>query len=370
MGNCVGISGINPNSSAALGFAGTAIIEVWNLANDAYTKAKGLIDQIAAVVDLGSVDTTITTDQPGELPDVSEYLTDIPTPPDLSDIPDPPTLSYDYNESPYISDLGDALNNALLYEIQNGSTGLTATVENDMYNRESERDLQELADTKMRIAADWAESNSPLVDDVLYAQLTRADIEYQNRYSDKSRDVRIESFKRADDNAKFVKNLAMQYESVIRQYMGNYWERQLKKASEILHYAEVVYDLLIKGKLARVELYKAQAQAYEAQAKAIAAIAGVQIASYEALVKWITAQADIQMKGIEAQIELLKAKVQAAIAAADSIGKVASTLAAGALSALHAGVTVGYDGKESISTSGDVKVQCTDWYQHEVVTTG
>lgn len=365
---CEGIEGIvpvNPNSQAALIFADSTIKEVFRRAGEAYDVALELLNNISTLVNIGTVNTTIAVERPGTLPDVSHYLKEIPTPPDLGDIPKPPVIVYDYNESLYTSNLGDLLTITLYNEINNGSTGLTAAVENDMYNRESERDLQELADTKARIASMWAETNSPLPDMCLHALQAYADIKYQNAKSDKSKDIRIESFKRADDNARFVKDLAMKFESVIRDYMGKYWDRQIKRASDIMNYGILAYDALLRWKLALVELYKGQAQAYEAQAKAVGAIAGVQIAEYEAITKYIISVANIQMEGIKAQVELLKGKVQAALGASDAIGKVASTLAAGFASAVNAGASIQYQGSDSKNLHGNISKTCTDIFNHE-----
>jgi hypothetical protein len=362
---CGSITGVNPDSEQALSFATSTITQVISHANGAYSTALGLLGVIAGIVNMGDINTNINVGEPGTLPDVSQYLGSIPTPPNLGDIPNPPAISYDFNESAYTSNLGDLLNVTFYNEINNGSTGLTVIVENDIYLRESERDLQELADTKSRIASMWAETNSPLPDAVLYALQTYADIKYQNMKSDKSRDIRIESMKRADDNAKFVKDLAMKYESVIRDYMGKYWDRQIKRASDIMNYGILVYDALLKWKLALVELYKGQAQAYEAQAHAVAAIAGVQIAEYQAQVQYIIGVANIQMEGIKAQVELLKGQVQAAIAASDAIGRVASSLASGSLSAINAGIGINYTGHESKSLTGNMSNTCTETYPHE-----
>lgn len=351
---------MSANALTALGEVESTITFVKTLANDAYSTAQVLLERITAVVDIGDVNTSVELADI-TLPDISSSLGTLPTAPDLGDLPVQPPLVFDFNESAYTSTLGDLLDAALRDELENGSTGLTATIENDIYNREDERDLQALADAKARMASLWAATNSPVPDACLYALQTYADVQYQNRKSDKSRDVRIESFKRADDNARFVKELSARYEGVIREYTGKYWERQLQKSKEVLNYGIQVYEALIKWKTALIDLYKGQAQAYEAQVKGVAALADVQVAIYDAHTRKEVAAANVAIESIRSQIELLRGKVQAVISAAGSIGQVASHLASGALSALHAGATVDYRGSESeesrtsVSTSTDYR---------------
>ena len=345
--------------SAANSIVGSAI----SMANIALGNATGLMNAIAGIVN----GITLGVETVSVAAVSSNIFANLPTPPiapDMGDIGDPPTVIYDYNESLYTSALGDKLNEVLLYELTNGSTGLTAAVEDAIYDRESERDLQELYDTKTRIAANWAETNSPLPDSVLYANMAWADLKYQVAKSDKDRDVRIESFKRADDNARFVKDLTMKVENTIRDYTSKYWDRQLQKAKDVLTYAYTAYELLIKWKLGLVELYKGESQAYAAQAQGIAAIAGVEVEEFKGRVQLAIGQADVDVKVLEVGIQQLNGKVQASVAAISGISHAASTYVAGALSAIHAGATIGFDGREELGGHTQVSRSCQDQYNH------
>jgi hypothetical protein len=347
-------------------FAESTITSVQELAGDAFSTAIDLLNMIAGLANTGmDIDTDISLNRPVR-PGIITYLGELPQRPDLGDMPDMPPIVYDFTESLYTSNLGDKLTEVLLAELTNGSTGLTAVVESDIWNRESERDQQANADAKLKIAAMWAEGNSPLPDACLYALQAWADIRYQDTRLDKSRDVRIESFKRADDNAKFVKDLSMKYESVIREYMGKYWDRQLKKASDIMNYGVLVYDALIKWKLALVELYKGDAQIYEATAHGVAAINGSQTGLYDADTRLEIGVAGAIAEGIKAKVEILKGKIQNVMAASNGIASVASHLAAGAMSAIHAGAQVHYEGRDSNSAQSEVSTSCSDRYNHEV----
>jgi len=100
-------------------------------------------------------------------------------------------------------DLDDAVD-WCLDVINNGTTGLSETAQNNIWDYERERDLQALSDAKDRIALDWAKQNWPLPDGVLAAQFTKIEAEYMNRKIDKSRDIRVEAEKYTVEQVKFA----------------------------------------------------------------------------------------------------------------------------------------------------------------------
>jgi hypothetical protein len=253
----------------------------------------------------------------------------IPTVPSLSDVPEP-DLSFSYNEAWYTTELGSTLYANLLDELKNGSTGLTYSVESDIYNRDFERDTLELQRTKDKIANIWAESGMSLPDGVLVSALNAAEIDFQNKYSDKSRDVRIESFKRADDNAKFVKDMTVKFEQVITDYMGKYYDRKLEAAKATLTYAQAIYDSLIKYQSLYIERYKAETEGYKAIVEAQAAVYDAEAKVYASEVQYALGVAEIGTKNVSAELESQKnhlSKSQLAVAVYDSEVKYATAKA-------------------------------------------
>lgn len=355
---------VSQASTFALGTATSIIHSVQALGGQAFAVAIQALNQIQEAIDIGSINTDVTLNGVA-LPNLSMYLPDMPVKPDLGDIPETPPINFDYNETEYTSSLGDKLNEVLFDELNNGSTGLTTAVETDIYARESERDIQALSDAKAREATKWARNNAILPEACFYGRQNYLEVTYFNSRLDKSRDVRIESFKRADDNAKFVKDLAMKYENVIRDYVGKQWQRKLDAAKAVVDYGMIVYRALLDWKLALVELYKGEAQAYEAAVRGVAAVASVEVAIFDANTRYEVAKAEVKIKGIEATIELLKSKVAAAVSAANGIATVASHLASGALSAVNASAQVGYHGQDSSSQTKSSNVSCSDNYTHE-----
>lgn len=256
---------------------------------------------------LGTINTVVPVD-PVLAPRIIFIEPDIPVVPSLSDVPEP-DLSFEYNEAWYTSELGSTLYANLLDELKNGSTGLTYSVEADIYNRDFERDTLELQRTKDKIANIWSESGMSLPDGVLVSALNAAEIDFQNKYSDKSRDVRIESFKRADDNAKFVKDLTVKFEQVITDYMGKYYDRKLEAAKATLTYAQAIYDSLIKYQALYIERYKAETEGYKAIVEGQAAVSDAKAKVYASEVQYELGVAEIGVKNVAAELDVQKNKI-------------------------------------------------------------
>lgn len=256
---------------------------------------------------LDTIETDVVIDSVVK-PDVSFVLPVVPDLPPLDDIPKP-EFTFSYNEPFYTSELGSYLYNMLLSELQNGSTGLTATVESDIYSRESERDSLELQNTKDKIANIWAESGLSLPDGVLVSALAAAELDYQNKYSDKSRDVRIESFKRADDNAKFVKDLTVKYEQILMGYMAEYWARQLDAAKAVITYMAALYDAILKYHTIFNERYKAQVEGYKATIDGQSSELEAKAKVYLGEIQYVSAKADTEIKSISMDLEVQKNKI-------------------------------------------------------------
>jgi hypothetical protein len=89
-------------------------------------------------------------------------------------------------------------------EILNGTTGLSAQAQQDIYNMQLERDLQTLSDAKDRKARDWAKGNWSLPDGPLEASFQELELAYVNNKNTQSRDIRVEAEKIAIEMTKFA----------------------------------------------------------------------------------------------------------------------------------------------------------------------
>jgi len=215
---------------------------------------------------------------------IDYYFGDRPVKPALGALTDPPS-NFTYIETPYVSSLLDALKAKLLTDILNGGTGLTLAVENEIYARESERDLRTLGDTVDRLATRWAESGFVLPDGVLTAMTSWVDLEYQNKYSDKSRKIAEDSFKMAVENTRFTVEQSSKLEDILMQFNSASNKNKLEAAVAILESGIKIFEAKVKRILADVDLYKAESDAFKANAEAVAAIAGVEVEYFNAIVK-------------------------------------------------------------------------------------
>jgi hypothetical protein len=351
MGDYVSIpqfAGLLTNTDKASSLATEYIDSVMAKGDDLYSRALSLLNALGSFASFNPIDTSVGwVDVP--LP-THGSLGDLPIKPTLSDIPAPP-ISFDFTQTPYVSTLLSALKDKLETDILVGSTGLSLGIEQEIYDRESERDRLELADTMDRIAVRWAESGFTLPDGILTAQTSMADVTYQNQRLDKSRKIAEDSFKTAVENTRFTIEQASKLEDILMRFNTSDNEMKIKAATAILQSGIQIFEALIKEKLANVDLYKAEAQAYEANANALGAIARVDVAYFEAQAGYNAARANVSLKEIEMQIKQLEVQLSINAEIAKAIADVGSRLAAGALSSVNAGVSLGYSGQDSAHTS-------------------
>jgi hypothetical protein len=340
------------------------IDKVWGNAKNAYATALALLNSLYSLAKVNQVPVTVDWVDITP-PQVPNLLPGLPVAPTLDDIPSPP-VNFSYSPDPYVSNLLEQLRAKLLSDLIAGGTGLTPEVEADIYARESERDLREHNDAIDRIASRWSEAGFYLPDGILNATLGWSEIEFENRKSDKSRQIAVESLKIAIDQSNKRIDQSISLETILMTYNTEDNKLRLEAAKSILEAGIQIFDALIKEKLAKVELFKAEAEAYKAEVDAVAAIAGVEVAVYNAETQYNIGKATVAEKQIELQIEQLRLQLTVETMISEGIVRVASTLAAGAMSAINAGAHVGFQGSEGVSSqsSTHIGVSTSTSYNH------
>jgi hypothetical protein len=330
-------------------------------ADDAYAKAMTLLNSLGQFATFTPINTdTGWTDV--ALPAVSTInLGALPTKPTLDEIGDP-AINFEYTEDPYVSTLLTELKAKLLKDLQDGGIGLSSAVENEIYDREEERDIRQLSDEIDRISTRWSESGFSMPDGILTAMTSWANIEYQNKKSDKSRKIAEDSEKLAIDNIHFTIEKSTTLEQVLMQYNASSNKNKIDAATAIMEAGIKVFEANVNKVLADVDLYKAEAQAYEANAKALGAVAEVDIALYDAQTKYNVAKSDIAVKQIDLQIKQLEVQLNITNDIARATADVASRLAAGAMSAVNASASIGWSGSDSNSVS--------NWSTYSMISSG
>lgn len=239
---------------------------------------------------------------------------------------------YSYSPGPqYASELLSTLQ-AKLAERMQGGTGLSAAVEQAIWDRARDRETaaaQSNIDEVMRVNEALG---MPLPSGALSAQLRDAQQAYYDKLSEMSRDVAIKQAELEQANLKDTIAAGMQLEGQLIDYSYKIERLAFENAvqyaanaiqvynSQVEQYKALLmgfqtysanYKTLIDGELAKVEAYKAQLQAEQIKAE----INTTLVAQYRATIEAQMAQVEIyraQLGGAQALVSLEQAKIAAA----------------------------------------------------------
>jgi hypothetical protein len=241
---------------------------------------------------------------------------DLPTPPSVDIVPfaldfpedttDFDVQPFEYTESEYTSALNDAVKAKLLYDVENGGTGLDPEVETAIFERQNERDLIALEEAIQNLKAEWAKSGFPLPNGVLNAQIQDLYEKYQLTREDRSREVTIKQAELAQNNTQFAVTSGLQYESMMIQHAENVANRALDAAKSTVTLGIAFYNAQIDRFKTELEAYRVGAQAYESQIRA--ELAKVEV--YKAEMQGAGLKADVQGQRVSIyrqQVEIVNA---------------------------------------------------------------
>ena len=249
------------------------------------------------------------------------------------------------------------IQSALTYDLNNGVTGIDPAKENDIWMRDQERERLNVNEAKEKIVAEWVTRCFDLPDGVLVAQLTHAEIDYRNKFVDRSRDIAIKQADLAFQNTQFVKKTILEMNQLLINALveGNKVSI-MKFSADIESYksqitaAIATVDEAIKG-------YTASGEVYKATADAQAAIANVDVKAADVAITATISQMQLFLKQAEIYLERAKAMAQIKVAAADAGGRIAAQLAAGAMAGISVQAHISAQSQASTSTSGQKSLQ-------------
>jgi hypothetical protein len=328
--------------------------------------------------------------------------------------PRPPTFSYPPTEPITISNLEDVIGNnkeftysggfdfkieeplrELFVNTLSGSRiAIDPAVEEDIWSREYERSKRALQDTKDNIAAEWSKRGFSLPNGVLSARLQEADLAYQEKRLDVSRDIAIKNAEMTNQNTMEAMKYSIDYlkESMnMVMFLKKWiWEAKLAiKQSQIALFEAYVkkynadtamYTALLNGRVdiakAKAQIFAAEVEAYSAQVRAItqqiesrAKVFATQVDLYRAQVEAYAQKANLAMKVYDLRIQQAIAKTNIIlknqemeiknyevisslqIEAIRAAAQAAAQLLAGIMSAVSVGATLGARGETQTSTS-------------------
>ena len=283
-------------------------------------------------------DLTVSTQTIPSIPSISLPDWGEAIPPLVIDLP-PATFAY--VEPVYISALKDLITADLTTKIALGGTGLNATIEGDIWNRDVERLAQNLEDNIDDTLNRYSGRGFTMPPGVVAAQVQELQINHTNDRSQASRDVAIEMAKIADENTKAFLKLGLTLEELELNHFNNIQNRALEAERAVLEYGLSFFNskvALFNAELARyqakaietenririenlkLEQYKAQLQGVETQStmdrvsienyKAKLAAHDAVVNLYEAEISAVVAAMNIE----RAKVEIFKAEIDAYIA--------------------------------------------------------
>jgi len=251
----------------------------------------------------------------------------------------------------------------LLSNIVNGGTMISSQVESDIWNRDLERQEQQLQDQIDKITAQWAKLGWSMPDGLLAGSILALNNEYMNKKLDRSREIAV---KQAElEQAGMFKSLeiAVQLETVLISNLNDYAKRVFETSKStadvtiqifkerINRYNSLLtafktdmdaYKVRIEAELERIEIYKVQLSGLQI----IAGIDETRVKVYTAQLGAIQTQVEVYKTGVQAvsamyeaekqKIEMFKTKVDAYVAQVDAITKKYATQVEGFKSYLSA----------------------------------
>jgi len=321
--------------------------------------AEGFLGDLSGATDLSGFPMPFLS--PGGIPALSYSFNpgDPPTAPDteiyLPDFPVDPILQ--------TIALVAGIQARLQSDLANGVTGIDPARENDIWMRDQERQRIMTDEAKEKIAAEWSKRCFDLPDGVLVAQLTQAEIDFRNKFLDRSREIAVKQAELAFQNTQFIIKsiLEMNQLLIMAATEGNKLTIS-KYATDLEGYKSKVQAAISTVEEA-VKAYEASGSVYRYKAEAQASIATVDVKAAEVSITATISQMQLFLKQAEILIERSRAIAQLKTAAAEAGGRIAAQLAAGAMAGVSVQAHISAQGSASKTYAGRESVD--ESYTHK-----
>lgn len=284
----------------------------------------------------------------------------------------------------YVSNLLTALKAKILSDVQTGATGISPAVEDGIFKRQRERDLQEYEDEKNRIADNWARGGFPFPNGGLRATQDKVTREFSNKRYDVSRDIMIKSWEIALNNTHFVIAQGVAIEGLMIRWAESVATRIFEASKAVIDSQIRTYEARVKGfgekariiiekckakieyNLGIIRMYEASVNAYSSKMRAEAERINAVARGYEAQTEVFNSIVNFDIKKVELDLKVIQARIDQALGNAQilikdkevelksyemlmslrgdlakAIGMIAAQVASGAFSAVHAQVGIG-----------------------------
>ena len=248
------------------------------------------------------------------VPDVDLSYTE-PTLPDEAD----PNL--DYTQGNYISPIWDKLFNKIYDVLENGGTGLDPEVENDLWNRATERQRRERALAYQRNLDGTGPDGFDFAGGAQAAVLLASDAEWAQQETNLNGEIAIKQADLAYQATQFFTDKALALEQILRQFYSDFENRSLEAKKTVAQFILQKYQSKVLAFQTQWEGIKTMITAKMAAVELIQKQNEVTIRAFEGEMTAYTAMVDLVAKKISALVEGYKGEVTGYAAAVDAEAK-------------------------------------------------
>ncbi len=204
---------------------------------------------------------------PGKLTNIGGHT--VPSVPgvNIADFGDPipaynltiPELQFSYVEPEYTSALKDALTAKLLSDVQSGGTGLSAEIEEAIWERARERDNKDYEEASTKLDSKWSGRGFSLPNGVLVELQQDLIVDDRNQRVERSRDILIKQGELAQVNTHFALTSSMNLEQLELNHANEIYNRALESSKSMMEFGIAFHNLRISDYNIQLERYRAQA---------------------------------------------------------------------------------------------------------------
>lgn len=216
--------------------------------------------------------------------------------------------TFNFNETRYTSPIINDLIQSLLSSLVVGGIGLYDDDENAIYQRHKARINAEYAEAFRKENARLAAMGVRIPTGAHVAQLHALEEKKNQALANASYEVMSENAKLEYEDRQAVRQVSVQLEGVLREYIAGYWNRALEAAKETAQEGHRLFQVVVQQNQLKLEEYKTKANVYEIEVRA-------SLLELEAFTKKLQA-ASLQKEIRGQDADLIMQWAQAAIATA------------------------------------------------------
>lgn len=175
---------------------------------------------------------------------------------------------FSYTPEAYNSDIRVPLFAKILYDLQNGGTGLDVTVEEDIYARGRERQRVENERAYRNAENKFSSPGFELPSGALNSSLTEVDSDISRKNTLLNIEITINQADLAQKNTHFTTEQSVQLEGLLVEFYNNQENRSLDASKAMAQSAIEIFNALVSQEQFKLERYQAEAAVFEQRVRA------------------------------------------------------------------------------------------------------